>query len=411
MPIRPLTRAFAAVALAVTMIGSNTVFAAHQPWASCLPTAWPADGALLVDDDQVLSVDGMPMAISPDGKWLAGPGSGIDREFCLWDVETLTPQCADAGSSLPVTLETVTWAPDSSAVAFSLDATVRFVDSDIFVMDIDGTLHNITDDGFDGRLSLSGDGPEVPVDIYPAWSRDSRELVFARTVWGLEAPGTALYAIGRDGGAPTLRFAVSPEEPFLVFSPMHWLDDGSILFSVIHTDQENSQNGVWKLGASGSVTKVVAGAMANDVPMPFVSDVSPDGTQATIFSLALAGQRRYEGGTDGKPIYFVADLATGALSPIQEDDPQPGTGIGSVGSFLPDGATIVSVQWYGGRSMLVFSRLDGTVMGTADLPEAALMPVANCGVSVADDGTIFIPVRWRDDADPHNGLILAPGDS
>ncbi len=46
----------------------------------------------VVSDQRVLEVDGTPVALCPNGAWIAGPASDGER-FCVWDVETLEPTC------------------------------------------------------------------------------------------------------------------------------------------------------------------------------------------------------------------------------------------------------------------------------------------------------------------------------
>lgn len=425
MPTRPLARtttattALAACALVLTLLGTTTAFAQHDPRPPAFPTATAiattiatdtadpaspaaspvAGGALAVGDLRTLSVEGQPMAISPDGKWVAGPGP--DRDFCIWDVATLKPQCASDRKPMPVQLETVTWAPDSSAVAFSLDAARLLVDSDIYVMDIDGTLHDLTDDGDNDEVSLAQDAAEVPVDMYPAWSPDSSQLAFARTTWGGDERSTALYTIGREGGEPDQRLVVSPQEPFVIYSPLHWLDDGTIVFSVLHADPENRQNGVWRLTGSGGVERIIAGDETAEIPTPFVNDVSPDGRWATVVSMSLANQFPSD-----TPAYFIVDLTTGEVYPVAVADPAPGAWIVSAGTFLPDGNSLLSVELSENRPRLVRSGLDGSALASVDLPENTGGPASYRGLSIADDGTVFMPTLATEEGSKRGGILF-----
>ncbi len=73
------------------------------------------------------------MTLSPDGQWIAGIGPEGDQ-FCIWNVETLIVDCDDQFQ--PIHAESITWSPDSTAVAYSLDLLMRFYDSDVFVYDV-----------------------------------------------------------------------------------------------------------------------------------------------------------------------------------------------------------------------------------------------------------------------------------
>lgn len=76
-----------------------------------------------------IEVAGFPLAISPDETRLAGVDADGAR-FCVWDLATGKAPC-DGDLPAPVEARSVTWAPDSSAVAFSLGSSSRLVDSDI----------------------------------------------------------------------------------------------------------------------------------------------------------------------------------------------------------------------------------------------------------------------------------------
>ncbi|MGC4190471.1 MAG: WD40 repeat domain-containing protein [Thermomicrobiales bacterium] len=411
---RTLVQTAAGGAAALAMSGRMAVQAQHDPHLAT-PTISPAEadvaspaataivpkGALTVGEVRSFSVEGQPVAMSPDGKWLAGPGP--DRGFCIWDVETLKPAGATDRRPMAVQLETVTWAPDSSAVAFSLDAARLLTDSDIYVMDIDGTLHDLTDDGDNDKVSLSGDGPTVPIDMYPAWSPDGSQLTFARTTWSSDTKDTALYTIDRDGGDPAQRFVVSPQEPFIVYAPMHWLADGSVIFSVLHADPSSTQNGIWRLTASGGVESILPGSESAEVPMPFVNDVSPDGTLATVMSFSRAGQFSTSA---EEPVYFIVDLKTGKPVPVQSSEPRPAASITSSGAFLPDGSAILSMEMSGNRPSVVLSDLDGATIGFASLPEDVVGPVSYRGLSIATDGTVFMSTKSAGEQDTSGGVIF-----
>lgn len=409
---RPILRTLAACALSAIMLGSATTFGQHVPPtpgttsatadsdATPAATAVVTEGALAIGDIRTVDTAGKPLAISPDGKWLAGPGP--DDDFCIWDVANLEPACASDRKRMAVQMETITWAPDSSAVAFSLDAARLLVDSDIYVMDIDGTLHDLTDDGEDDKITLQSDAPQVPVDMYPAWSPDSKHLIFARTSWSGYTKATALVAIDRAGGEPQERFVVSGQEPFIIYSPMHWLEDGTVIFSVLHADPGDKQNGVWRLTASGGVERIVAGDETAEIPMPFVNDVSPDGTLATVFSLSGASQFA----NDGVPVFFIVNLETGETHPVEAANPAVGIRIGSAGTFLPDGQSVLSVQMNGNRTALVLSGPDGTAIGSADLPEDSGFVTTFRGLETADDGTVFMPMMATSDAGGRGGILF-----
>lgn len=388
--------AVAATGMAFVPALGRSAFARHE---SASPGAEAATPASMGSGMREITVDGQPIAISPDGKWLAGPGP--DDDFCIWDVETLTPRCASDRRPMAVQLETITWAPDSSAVAFTLDAARLLRDSDIYVMDIDGTLHDLTDDGPDDKLSLASDGPDIPVDMYPAWSPDSTQLAFARTNWGGGEKATTIMTIAREGGDPAEWFVVSPQEPFIIYSPMHWLANGDLIFSVLHADPSNKQNGVWRLSSSGGVTRILEGDEAATVPMPFGNDVSADGQYAAIYSYSRLGA------FDGtEPIFFILDLESGAVVEVESSDTDPSVRIFTGGRFLPDEHSILSLESDGSLYRLARTRVNGMPVGRLDLPQDVGMQAFYRGFTMADDGTVFIPTAKPDDNRQRGGIFV-----
>lgn len=271
-----------------------------------------------VVDEQPVEVDGAPIALSPDGTMIAG--TGPDNDFCVWDVATLDPTCDGAAEDVGgVITASVTWSPDSTAVAFSLDSPRLFIDSDVYVFETStGTLENLTDDdpndtgaddiGFSGK----NDTP-VPIDLYPSWSPDSQSLVFARTMWsfgGDTVSGTTLMTIPRAGGDPEELLVLAPPEPMIVNGTMTWQDDDTILFSIWKVNHEDAQTGIWRTSLDGGLKPVLRGARGNDVPLPQIADVSGDGAGASIVSLLNASDPATSGDS-----YVLLGLEDGALMP------------------------------------------------------------------------------------------------
>jgi hypothetical protein len=268
-----------------------------------------------VVDEQPIDVDGSPIALSPDGTQIAGTGPNDD--FCVWDVTTLDPTC-DGDRLGGVIPDSVTWSPDSTAVAFSLDSPRLLVDSDVYVFETStGTVENLTDDDPNGTgaddIGFGGDNDTpVPIDLYPSWSPDSQQLVFARTIWNQDdaIPGTTLMTLPRAGGDPEELLILAPPTSMIVNGPMTWQDDGTILFGIWKADPEDAQNGIWRTSLDGGLKPVLHGDGDTDAALPQIADVSGDGAGASIVSLLKA----YHPDTSGDS-YFLLDLDNGTLMP------------------------------------------------------------------------------------------------
>lgn len=285
--------------------------------------------------ERELAVDARYVTLSPDGQWLAGVGP--DSTFCVWDIETLTPACDE--QRLPIRGETVTWAPDSSAVAFALDAILMLYESDIYVYELDsGELTNITDDGIEGDVLDTLD-TGAPIDDVPAWSPDGERIAFARSHWGADdEPGsTSIMVIDRAGGEPAELLPLDVEEPLAIWMPMHWLPDGMLLYSQIARDVGDPRNGVWKLNVDdgSSPLQIVPGGEEAEIPGPRISDTA-DG-HAIVYSYWLMGRFEADAQT---PLFWLVDVAAGERTSITV----PGGDARIIDAgFSPDGSTALLV--------------------------------------------------------------------
>jgi hypothetical protein len=339
----PLASARAAL-LAVILLAATVAATPARQGHGILPEATPeADpGAWSVVERQELEVDGEFVTLSPDGQWIAGLGP--DFELCVWEVATLAATCAE--QEFPIEADSIRWAPDSTAVAWSVHALRYFYDSDIFLMELPGgDVVDLTDDGFADSLPLgSEDDVTFPVDIMPAWTPDSESLVFVRSVWSTtdddETIPTDLMSIARAGGEPTEVALVRDDFPWAVFFPIFVLDDGSLLYSVSVNDLSDRGNGIWLMDPAGESTQLLGGADSDTYPGVAIVDVreSGDGLLISGYSAYLAG--RY--GVEANPS-FLLDTATGTLTPLgrDADTTRPATPV----RFSPDETATVGVEW------------------------------------------------------------------
>lgn len=287
----------------VTLVGVLLLMSGMVPMvAAQTPEGTPVsrDNEWQIADVQALEVDGEIATLSPDGQWLAGVGPG--EVFCVWDVESLTPTCA--GEDLPIRLDTLVWSPDSTAVAFSLDAIEQLYDSDLYLYELDeGALTNLTDDGYAVDAKIVQMLDDAPIDDVPAWSPDSRQLAFVRSYFSDAGKSTAIMRIDRGGGDPIEIVQVDSDAPVTVYSPMFWLPDDTILYSR-DSIRDEGRDGVWRVGVDGSGSEqVVPGVEAATIPSAAIASVSADGSVASIYSL----------GWDQPERFWILDLSDGSI--------------------------------------------------------------------------------------------------
>lgn len=324
-------RIVSSVFTVLILAGTTSGGAAQTPGAS--PVA--ADSDWQIADVRALEwpsvLAGEIAALSPDGRWLAGFRS--DNVFCVWDVEKLTPTC-DA-EVLPIDRYAIVWSPDSTAVAFSLDAE----DSDIYVYELEaGRLTNLTDDGFEGSTGEAE--RDDPIDMLPTWSPDSQELAFVRSYVGGDGGPIAVMRVGRAGGEPV--DIVQLDSDVSSFIPIFWLADDSILYSVESLNAvqgEDELSGLWRVGADGNnPERVVPGTEESDIPGAYVTDVSADSEVASVYSPSLAQVLIGDG------IFWIVDLANGDRRGILPLDIE---GIEAYpvapAAFSPDGSVAIGI--------------------------------------------------------------------
>lgn len=332
---RPLTRRAAADALVSTLTLSALILpGAASVRASTTPDGEP-DGGWQVVDIAPVDVDGSPVSLSPDGAWLAGTAS--DDQVCIWAVADLAATCNDDVHA--VDPDSITWAPDSSAIAFSALAYLYLVDSDVHVLDVDGTLTNVTDDGVDDQLSIGDElsGDPIPVDITPAWTPDGTGIVFSRCLWNSDDGSTDIMTVPRDGGEATLLGRV--DRVFAIYTPMHVLRDGAVLYAVGAPDPGDEMTGIWRLDPDGTTTQLIPGDSTTQFPAPSIADVSErdDGYAISGYSYIHA--------SSGDPDFDVAFEWSSAgggpdpLAPVGKDDRARVQGA----AFSPDGGSVVQL--------------------------------------------------------------------
>lgn len=300
------------------------------------PAAVPAADLEVESQREVELAEGRIVSLSPDGKWLL-----VEKQplLCIHDVESLA-QHSCTETPVGIDLQHAAWSPDSTRVAFTENVFRHFRDSDVWVWQaLDGTLNNLTDDGFEDDILGIPAGATVWVDAIPAWSPDGKTLVFARTTltdrgWG----ATVLCRISAEGGKTEDLVTVS-DSPVVVWGGMRWLEDGrSIVLTMAGSQLDSPENGLWIVGRDGSDLRRIF------TPDPKLSGIVLLGVSARKNTALIQYQAAMYGGPEpGVPFVFLVDLETGEAVPLM---PPEGPGVEFISSppnatFSPDGSKVL----------------------------------------------------------------------
>ncbi|HVX46023.1 MAG TPA: hypothetical protein VHC49_19190 [Mycobacteriales bacterium] len=113
--------------------------------------------------------------VSPDGKWLVSVNDG-DHDLCITAVAGGEKHCED---TVRADENSLTWAPDSSKIAFTEPFFREFREPDIWTMDTSGKTRDLTDDQVT-KISFGKIPSGTDVDVFPSWNDDSSKVTFLR---------------------------------------------------------------------------------------------------------------------------------------------------------------------------------------------------------------------------------------
>lgn len=304
-------RTFLTLTTMLFLSGAMTSSASAQtPSASAV--ASPAAGEWRVTDVREVAIDGSPVALSPDGRWIAGIGpEGVD--ICAWNVETGESTCADTGvRPFPFS---IAWAPDSSALVFVDGDPVLHEPNGVWIFTV-GT----------GEVTSLADA--ALMHQQPVWTADGETVIFLGA--DVDPERASVYTVDRDGGQVE-RLPV----PAVGIQAVIPIRDGRL---AIATGADSSLQ-MWEIGLDGTGLErtTLPIELGQDMPVQY-ADRSHDGRY-----LALASP---EDQGDGPLVYrrFVLGMTTGEIVPQQTPDV-------SVQMFGPD-------HWTDAPASIVLGRDD-----------------------------------------------------
>lgn len=172
------------------------------------------------------------MRISPDASTLVGILGG--NALCFVDAESLEVLVESSPmeelSSIDKT--SINWSPTNNQVAFSLNALLYGIDSDIYLADVaTAEISNLTGEGDDDEAGLFIKNPDVILDMYPVWTGDN-ELRFARhESLKSEKPSISIQSLDLSTTNMEVVVDLSDASVRFVCGPIALLSNGSMTFA------------------------------------------------------------------------------------------------------------------------------------------------------------------------------------
>jgi hypothetical protein len=356
------------------------------------PTEAPPFAPWHITDSRELAIDGQPVALSPDGRWIAGIGPD-GGSICAWELTSLVPTCAGDGlriQTMPLT-STIAWAPDSSAVSFVNGISQLYEPTDVMLFDIaSGTLSNLTLTGFMGNSY---------VHTGPSWTADSEWIVYAETdpSGQREQPASIVYYNRQYMTA----IPVPLKDAFYIYAPVVVMPDDSVLFRVDPSPQGTENAGIWRVDPEGeNLSQVIAGEDDAPIDQPVVLGVSADGEHLSVASASAVARM------DPSEAFFLVDMESGDVHKLELPDDgdvisQPVFAAFAIFALVQDGAGP-------GVSLLVMDPESGGTqpLDLVDLHESWLLHPATWSrrdtvLIPSSHGTMLLTLEQDPQAPPH----------
>lgn len=332
--------------------------------------------------------------------------------FCLYALIGLQIGCSDMveqgvtdNRGLNIDADSISWSPDGEYMAFTTDVWRLLRDSDIWVLDVNsGRFHNMTDDGYDGRIGF-GDGiPErTTIDTSPVWMPDGR-LSFVRHAAILSEYAPSVWTIAATGGIAEKIIDLIPDMEYpTIITGMDWSPDGSTLAYIVDS-RDNPQAGVWIYEAEfAEIRPLYAKSEAINYLMRVT--YSPDGSSILVLT-SNRDSARFQGSTeDAGPAYLVIGAESGEAAPLVTESLAISAG------WLPAGGLVYSTPTIAddtgglfvtadvsapGRKVLDFPEVDGSpfpFFAPTSLQVAPLFVSPNGRLLLATAGELTLSVE------------------
>lgn len=358
------------------------------------PTATPG---IEIAGIHEIELDFEPVALSPDGAWIAGVE---DRSsICLSSLADEDSRCQPVPLEGSVLAESIAWAPDSSAIAFSLDALPRLLNSDIFVLDVDnadlvdltpdpetsGTREDTSTPAIRGS-HVAQPGGSTPasgettfwMDMFPAWSPDGTELVFARH--SVPDGSTRIMRMLRAGGEASAVVNVPADKLSIVVGPILWpLDD------VIVLSGAGSKGGIWEASLETGALRLILASDNSDLPNAVAVSISADGEWLSVYSMKNLQMFNVDG------FFGLVERETGDILIFTLAEGLDRF-VNVVPRFGPEGPYVVATQTGNPQTLMIWDITTGRPVVSFSLPgDGPDIDLLLIGLTWAANGTILVP--------------------
>lgn len=384
--------------LALVVAGSGMavfpVAAQGTPVDVASPAATPS---VNIVDIREIELGFEPIALSPDGAWIAGVE---DRSsICLLSLADDTSRCRAVTLNGSILSQSIAWAPDSSAIAFSLDAIPTLRNSDIFVLDVENA--DLVDLTPDPETNGKGEGTPAPairgshvaqpdgstpasgetafwMDIFPAWSPNGTELVFARH--SVPDGSTRIMRMPRAGGEASAVVNVPADKLSIVVGPILWpLDD------VIVLSGAGSKGGIWEASLETGALRLILASDNSDLPNAVAVSISADGEWLSVYSTINLQMFDFDG------FFGLVERETGELLIFTFAEGLDRY-VNVVPRFGPEGSYVVATQTGNPQTLMIWDITTGRPVVSFSLPgDGPDIDLLLIGLTWAANGTILVP--------------------
>ncbi|CAG0928308.1 hypothetical protein TFLX_00833 [Thermoflexales bacterium] len=274
------------------------------------PSASKAVTDLTVTAQRELEIEGTRLiSLSPDGQWLVATRG---KAICIVAVETLADKhCIDLQTGSP-DVRALVWSPDSKRLVFTEDLMRFMLESDVWLLDIEGgQLTNLTPDEVTGGFLKQGKEAGTLLDAVPGWSPDGQTVIFSRS--DRAAGSTSLYRLSIKGGTPEKIIEATSQGPLALWYSPRWLGNNKLVYTVLHPKLSEPANGIWLADSNGQNARQLL-APDPKIGPPALADVSPKSDYALVWYPMFAGQY----GAESNVTWFaLLDLNKGESVPLK----------------------------------------------------------------------------------------------